>query len=242
MRINKKVDLSVLPIYIAHLIIIKGGALLADGTPSRHFEGSAVPLREVEAAESIEKKLGSSLLEIIPEKILRYLSTFSNGFSPLTTETKPAPLEIDKIKHLPRVILIGGPEFNKASDYFLKKANIFTILDPADCHEPTISIKSREGVKEFITPDSRQYNLGIVQRASFENGKQVVLLLTGVGSNGTLAAVDWFLKNWERLNRKVGTQDFGICLQCPSRAVDPTGFRLWTLRREFPEGILTGSI
>ncbi len=242
LRISKNEELAVLPIYIAHLVIIRGGALLADGTPSRHFEGSAVPLREVEAAQKIEKMLKSGMLEIIPQKALTSFATFYRGFVPLTVNINPAPLEIDKLKHLPRLIVIGGPEFNSATAYFMKKANMFRILAPAECDQPTISIRNREGKEELITPDSPDYNLGIVQRCSFENGSQVILLLTGIGTNGTLASVDWFLKNWDKLNKKTRMQDFGLCLQCPKRIVDPYGYRFWTLRREYPEGILTGSI
>ncbi|MBC8186287.1 hypothetical protein H8E88_34830 [candidate division KSB1 bacterium] len=242
LQINKDLEISILPIFVAHLVIVKRGALLANGTPSNHFEGSAVPLKEVNAARLIEKKLSSSILEIIPQKILSLLTKFSRGFIPLNIIIDPAPLDVNKVKHFPRAILIGGPEFNKATEYFLERAKIFRILEPGECDKPTISIKSRAGGEELITPDSPDQNLSIIERISFDNGKQVIVLLSGVGTNGTLAAVDWFLKNWDKLNKKVKMQDFGICLQCPKRSVDPDGYRLWTLRREYPEGILTGNI
>jgi hypothetical protein len=240
--VDKRISLSNFPIYIAHLVIVKGGALLADGTPSLHFEGRAVPIREVESAQKICDHLRSGLIESLPNKILNQLTNVSAAFSPVNVSINPAPLDVNKIKNLTRAIIIGGPEFNTATEYFLEKADMFRILDPKDCVNPTISIKNRDGKDELILPDDPDYNLGIVERATFEDGKQIVLILTGVGSNGTLAAVDWFLKNWDRLNSVVGNKDFGVCLQCPRRKIDPQGYLQWTLRREYPEGVITGNI
>jgi hypothetical protein len=89
-----------------------------------------------------------------------------------------------------------------------------------------------------IKPDSPGFNLGVAQRYTFDdNGRQTVILLAGIGTNGTLAAVQWFISNWERLPRMVGERDFGVCLQCPKRIKDPDGYLKYTLRRHNPEGV-----
>jgi hypothetical protein len=235
--ISNHQEISTLPIYIAHLVVTKGGALLANGTPSMHFEGSAVPLREVDAARRIEEMLSPGILRFVPSELRAQLEKLSKGFIQLETNIAPAPLDVNQVKHLPKAILIGGPEFNSATEYFMKRAGMFVFLDPAQCNEPTVTVPNQAGGQDRITPDSPSYNLGVVERATFENG-QVIVMLTGLGSNGTLAAVDWFTKHWDELERLVGTKDFGICLQCPKRQVDPNGYLHWSLRRVYPDGIL----
>jgi hypothetical protein len=82
-----------LPIYIAHLVVLKHGAQLTDGTPSRYFEGSAVPLPEVNVAAQIAKLLHSSLVDVLPKILQRRLARWSTAFIKITVDIQPAPLD-----------------------------------------------------------------------------------------------------------------------------------------------------
>jgi len=231
-----------LTILVSHLVVEKGGAQLTDGTPSLHFEGVAVPIREIEAAKRLEKALHAGWLDILPDSIRKVFERVSPGFIRLKITVDPAPRESNKFQHHRHAILIGGPEFNAASGHFLELAKIFQVADPMNCIHPKVNFHNRRGSLDEIVPDTKhedQVNLAVVQRVTFPDG-QMILVLCGTGSNGTLAAVDWFVSHWALLDQLVGEMDFGVCLQCPTRKVDPDGWRDYVLKRQHPEGFLSG--
>ena len=230
---------NTIPIYIAHLVVPKGGVLLTNGTPSLHFEGSAVPIKEVNAARKLENAIQSSFYKSTPKSIRRILFSFSNGFINLKFSIEPAPLCTKEVNKQPVIITIGGPEFNSVTKFFLEKAPYYKIKEPEDCIYSKIECQNQFGGIDHITPDSEEKNIGLIQKCSFNGSK--VLILSGIGTNGTLAAVEWFLDHWDNLANKLSDDDFGVCLQCRKRTIDPDGYKNPEFRSEYPPGIWTST-
>lgn len=224
-----------LPVFTAHLAIAKGEAKLVDGQRSMHFEGSAVPIKEIEAAYSLRDELQVKILTEIPDSIRSWLMRNYRGYNKINFDIQPAPLNPKSELYNTRMIVIGGPEFNAMTSILLNKYDLFTILDAADCVNPTIKLKLNGEDTEFITPDSQNYNLGLVQRITSHENHQVILFLVGVGTNGTLSAVNWFVKNWNRLDEIFGDQNFGVVLECPKRQIDTNGYKKATVRKVYPK-------
>jgi hypothetical protein len=222
--VSDPLQVSEIPIFISLIQVEPGDAKFASGRRAHKFEASAVSIREYEAANRIVRALDRGFIGQLPELLDLPLRRLSLGLGAIQVKIRPAPVEALKDMNTPLLVVVGGPEFNKLTEPLLTRAGMAEIVDPENCDVPTIRLKAFSGSPERnITPDSPGYNLGLVQRSKISSG-QTVIFLVGIRSNGTLAAIDWFVKEWDNLNKYFGDKDFVVCLECPTRTEDPNGW------------------
>jgi hypothetical protein len=225
-------------VYLSNVQVQKGGALHADNSKAETFQANTVMAGEFLDIPLLQKLFDEGALVYIPDGIRRRLEKRHRGFARIEVSFEPSPCPFDLSKVASAcVILIGGIEFNAATAYFLKKGEVFMVLEREVEHMRSIvKISKGESAGQIILPQDsssraeglryvkESIDLGIVQKQLVDNGSRTVFFASGTGLNGTRASLRYLVSNWRALQKRFGDREFAICLQCTRRRVNHRGY------------------
>jgi len=208
-------------VYFSHIRVIENGALMADNNPTTVDDGAVASAREMLELPKMERFFDTGL-RLLPEFVRRGLSKNRFPFFTIRREYRVAPTTPEEFQGK-ILVLVGGPEFNLATDHFLKS--------PRACMrfrryaaEPKLIVEviSDSSQPRIIRPQTQGMNLAIIQR--HREDQRTVIYAAGNGSSGTRAAIEYLLGRWQELYRSFGERDFSVCIQCKERSADLRGY------------------
>lgn len=207
-------------VYLTSLPIARGSVIDSYGVPSR-YQGLALHGSEFQVIPQITSLFMSNLFQNIPD-------IFSGLVDNLWLLRKPvidillSPKKQEEIRRSSS-ICVGGPKFNLTTEYYLRTGNPFIIMvRDQDAWIVKVARGSRSD-EVLSAPD--HWDIGVVLKLIDLEQSSTIFIVGGTGSNGTRAAVEYLVLNWEILYRSYKQAEFGIGLRCPNREIDPEGYK-----------------
>jgi hypothetical protein len=218
--------------YLTTVVVQPGGAKRVDGDVSQIWEGAAISansLRDIVIIPSIF----NSFTDKLPILIRRVLSTKRLSFEPITVDFRTSPPQVSEIAPGP-ILCLTGPGYNLATKYHLETGPSY--IDFTRDHQFRIKRGGLTG--NIIMPSGGKipagdgnverfaHDLALVSRLNDTENHRKVVIAAGTGSNGTRASVEYLVNHWRDLDKKYGSDDFAIILECPNRRKDIQGYKL----------------
>lgn len=211
-------------IYLSSYYIEKGTIKDRNGVPRGH-EGRAIPEYEFQSIPTLNSILSPASIRNVPD-ILRGLidSVWTRSLPTIRFELSP-----NKIQNPPSssALCVGGPKFNAVTQYYLDtNRGFFRHYKDDKIGRWRIEINQGINVHKIIGGDfaKDEVDVGYIQRFTDIETGATIILLAGLGVNGTRAAACYLAKNWRYLDKKFAKKDFAIAFRCPDIKRDPMGY------------------
>lgn len=197
----------------------------------RGHEGIAIPEYEFQTIPILSSVISNAGKLIVPDLFKGLIDKFWIQSLPVIRfEPSPKVLNDPPASSL---ISVGGPKFNAVTDYYLRTRGgvFFTQYKDENLQRWRIVINSGNRKGEIIGADFQktEVDIGYIQRFVDSETNATVILLAGLGVNGTRAAANYLATNWLRLHRRYGIKDFGVAIKCPDFNKDPEGYQQITV-------------
>lgn len=229
----KKTDEYV--IYLSSYAIEKHSVKDRNGVVRGH-EGIAIPEYEFQTIPVLSSILSTAGKSIVPDLFRGLIDhLWIQSLPAIRFEPSPKALNDSPVSSL---ISVGGPKFNAVTDYYLRTRGGFFFNQYKDESlqrwRIVINCGNRKG--EYIGADfpKTKVDVGYIQRIVDSETRATVILLAGLGVNGTRAAAQYLAANWHGLYRRYGNKDFGVAIKCPDVNMDPEGYRQYTVLTNLP--------
>lgn len=174
-------------------------------------EEMGLPSYEFQTIPSIASLFSSGKLDFVPDMLAGLVDSFWLPKKPII-QFLPSPNKIEEIE-FDNIISIGGPVSNRVTNYYLKIGSPYLSFtrssDESECRIQIVrGIRTGEVIQGY-------WSTGILNRFRDMEHGNTVFIVAGGGVQGTRAAVEYLVENWETLQSTYGDKDFGICLQYP---------------------------
>lgn len=207
-------------VYLSSLPVEGGSIVDKYGIPSR-YDGIAVHASEFQIIPQITSLFVSNMFQEIPDLFAGLVDNVWLLKKPVI-EFMLSPKTQNEIVRSGS-ICVGGPNFNLVTEYYLKTGNPFISLSREyDAWMAKVARGSRAG-EVLSVPDN--WDVGVVLKIIDVEKLSAIFIVGGTGSNGTRAAVEYLVINWESLYRSYKLGEFGIAIRCRNRMTDPEGYR-----------------
>ncbi len=204
---------------------------------TRGHEGKAIPEYEFQTIPNLSSIFLKSTRLLSPD-------IFKGLIDGIWTRSLPeirfelSPLKVNEAP-THSLISVGGPKFNAVTNYYLETRNgrfFFNQYKDMELKRWRILIKNGNRQDEIIGKDflKEDVDIGYIQRIVDPETNATVILIAGLGVNGTRAAANYIASNWLKLYHRYGLNDFGIALKCPDFHKDPEGYRNVTVLTQLP--------
>ena len=198
---------------------------------SRGHEGIAIPEYEFQTIPILSSVISNASKSIIPDLFRGLIDLFWIRSLPMIRFV-PSPKLLNDTP-TSSLLSVGGPKFNAVTDYYLRTRGgvFFTQYKDEQLKRYRIVINSGNRKGEIIGADFQksEFDIGYIQRFVDSETNATVILLAGLGVNGTRAAANYLATNWLKLHRRYGIKDFGVAIKCPDFHKDPEGYRHFTV-------------
>lgn len=222
---------SNLRVYLPNLMI-ENNTILDRNKKLRKFGGAAIPVNSFEIMTYISWLFKPSLIEkisygltakFIGEALIIYCES-----PPENINNIKEIIDIDDNKSI-SLLCIGGPVFNSVTSYYIERySSYFKLIEESNSNDNGYQwvIQSTYGEKKTFKPeDDEDYGLLLRLKPSERNVSDTVIIAAGIGRNGTRAAGNFLLENWEQLWDTYKDKEFGICLKCKNYRVKTDGYK-----------------
>jgi len=162
----------------------------------------AVNALEYDSASSLRDSLRPSHLAGIPLRLVDFLAGLIGQDLPLPDwHIEVAPLDpVHQAPSARSIIVIGGPVANRLAAFFLSGTPHFRFNERTQRYE-----ERREGEYRPIDPSQ---NVAVIEKRIL--GETTVILVHGYGEDQTVRAVEYLKRNWRRLYKEFGKDEFAI--------------------------------
>jgi hypothetical protein len=189
--------------------------------PSRKFEGYTISLHELRAAQAVDKLFGAAPLRL-PDLVRGFVDAIWLRHHVRCT-TKVCPLQAENASLDSNMIIVGSSKRNTVRARYVRARLPSATLagedtDPGSCSNATnilISriVISRDGNRHEVS--LAKMNLAIVEKCHDPERGTVLFFCMGPRADASWAATEYLIRNWRRLFREFGDDDFVICLGFP---------------------------
>jgi hypothetical protein len=230
-------------VYISRVDVRPGGATMIGSEEQPIFAGPVVSAREFMILPELDRLFRSPFLDNLPHSARKWLGERFHSLGNTEVFFQPSPSSESEIS-AGTVILLGGRTVNVGTRYYQDTA--YSVVDfTIGKRELFIARGTRKGSviqstsKQVIKmeDDERPTNdLAVMQRLHDAERKRTVIIAAGTGTNGTMAATLYLIRNWYELYRQFGKHDscnFAVVIECPNRRVAENGYETPTTLGEF---------
>lgn len=226
--------------YLTSLNVQPGGAKRVDGQVSKIWEGQVISATSLQNTVTIPP-IFVAPTDTLPPFVRRWLSSSQYSFEPVQIVFKPSPLSMSGVSEGP-LLCLTTPNYNLASKYALDLDTSYVEL----ASEYRLRIKRGNLLGRYIEPSEGSvsagdgniqrpaYDLALVSRITDPLKKRTIIYAAGFGSNGSRSAQLYLVDHWRELDKRFGTQDFAVILECPNRRHDPEGYKLMRIVQLLP--------
>jgi hypothetical protein len=195
------------------------------------FDERGIPSEEFQLVPTISSLFLSSQLGPIPEAFSGLIDSFWLIKRP-SIEFLASPQDAEDIRFA-NTICVGGPAYNTATAYYSKACSPYFALSHAgDGWRAHILRGTRAG--ESVTADEG-WDLGILNKCYDVEHGTTIFIVAGIGINGTIAAAEHLVSNWQTLQTAYKAEEFGLYLRCPYRTSnDLTGYEMAEVMMQLP--------
>jgi len=211
-------------IYMSSYQIEKGTIKDRNGVARGH-EGRAIPEYEFQTIPTLNSILSASSIRNVPDIFRGLVDSFwTQSMPPIRFEPSP-----NVIQNPPpsSILCVGGPKFNAVAQYYLDThRGFFNHYKDDSIGRWRIAINHGSKTNNLIGANlaKEEVDVGYIQRFTDTETDATIILLAGLGVNGTRAAACHLAKNWRHLYREFGTKNFAIAFRCPDVKQDPLGY------------------
>jgi len=177
------------------------------------FEERGVQIEEFQLIPLISSLFLLNKNRLIPEAFSGLVDTFWLIQNP-KVEFLPSPRDSDEIQFA-NTICVGGPAYNVATLYYSKTNSPYSVL-LYENDKWRIEIQKGTKAGKTIFADEGQ-DIAILNKCFDVENETTIFIVGGAGINGTRAAAEYLIKNWQSLQKIYGEKEFCICLKCPYR-------------------------
>jgi hypothetical protein len=194
---------------------------------------AALPDGEFQVIPAISQLFASRLVEVVPDMLSGLADSFWMLKRP-KLEFKLSPQKPEELRATSS-ICVGGPAFNSATAYYLLTCRPFlTFVRESDTNDKEHIEVARGNKTGTVITHELGWDVAVLNRVTDTESKNTIFIAAGLGVNGTRAAVDYLISNWEKLAKTYQDQDFGICLKCPGSSIEPEGYRKYEIVLQVP--------
>jgi hypothetical protein len=223
---------------------LKPGAISdLDGQPTM-WRGLAVSAEEYLAIRDIENWI--SLLShdsTFTESLYTYLTPQKYRTPQIRIEYLPSPRSYEDLKLTNcTALLIGGPLHNIGTKLYTSE-NMTTMVSL----DWDLAVRVTKGKlagrvlgpnitrNQFVAEFGKhQIDVAVLEKLEDVERHSTIFIASGAAINGTRAAINHLINNWEKIDQRHEQHDFSICLECPHDSVDPSGYLNSILLLELP--------
>ena len=185
------------------------------------FNERGVPSEEFQLVPTISSLFLSGQLGPVPEAFSGLIDSFWLIKRP-SIEFLASPQDAEEIRFA-NTICVGGPAYNAATAYYSKACSPYFALS-YERKEWRVRILRGSKAGESIIADEG-WDLGILNKCYDVEHGSTIFIVAGMGINGTIAAAEHLVANWQTLQAAYKAQEFGLYLRCPYRtSADSTGY------------------
>lgn len=217
-------------VYLSSLFIERNSIKGRDNLPSE-YQGIVIVDYEFQVISRITTLFNSSFIDRTPDMFSGLIDSLWLTKRPIV-EFSPCPINKSDLR-FQNIICVGGPQFNTASEYYLRTAKPYFTFERAN-NTWRVKISRGSRTDEYIKIDSN-HDIGLLQRIKDIEHNTIVFIAAGVDINGTRAAIEYLYHHWDRLIREYEDDEFGVCLRCPLFEVDQEGYAHYDVLLKLPD-------
>ena len=197
----------------------------------RDWSGMALSAAEFESIPSVDRWLSqiNKTSDSFLDSLFDYLTPTFLRLPKVDLHYLPSPRAVDELHlHDQTLIVIGGTAHNAFAKAYSDKNMMIMETDDA---QKAIRIDHGKHAGRTFRPTRQRPSDGAyetevakLEKIVDDERKTVSFIAEGVGTNGTLSAVHYLITHWEDLWRQHREKPFAICIECPTRDLDKTGY------------------
>jgi hypothetical protein len=183
------------------------------------YIGPAIVRIEYDAALALKRRLDSNWLVHVPKSLSALFRSSKHAFSSLNPQVDVSPppdyADEDVKRVLSRnLILLGGVIHNLLAARCLRSdRSFFDLRKNASGGWDVVLLTS--GAEQTLAGRSKGQELAIIQRITYRETGNTVVVCAGLGGGATHGSVLYLLEHYDTLQRRYPQRDFGICLAWP---------------------------